>query len=198
MRPRPISAPSGPRITTASPRLKAPSTRITPAGSRLLPRRSAATAPASTVRVPRGSSEPAIHFLRAVTGLAGVRNQVHGLPSAIDCSGLSIRPEAITMWVPAVVAILPASILVRMPPRESCEPASPAIASTSGVMRGTSAISLAFGWSPGGESVVVAVTDLAGRHRVVLVDHRHRAELQQFLDGRARVEITPPFLGVAQ
>ena len=49
---------------------------MTPAGSRLFPRRSAAAAPASMVSVPFGSSEPAIHFLREVTGLPGARNQV--------------------------------------------------------------------------------------------------------------------------
>ena len=76
-------SPSGPRTITASPRANAPSTLITPTGSRLLPRRSAATAPASIVSVPFGSSEPAIHFLRAVTGLAGVRNQVQR-PSSRD------------------------------------------------------------------------------------------------------------------
>ena len=69
------------------------------------------------VSVPLGSSEPAIHFLREVTGLPGVRNQVARAPAAIAFSGCSTWPEAITMWVPAVVAILPASILVRMPPR---------------------------------------------------------------------------------
>ena len=37
-----------------------------------------------------------------------------------------------TMTVPAAVAILPASILVCMPPRESSEPAAPAIASIAG------------------------------------------------------------------
>src|SRR4051812_45217178 len=87
---------------------------------------------------PRGSSEPAIHFLRAVTGLAGVKNQVQALPSPIALSGCAMRPDAITIWVPAVVAILPASILVSMPPRDSSEPDAPAIASISGVMRGTS------------------------------------------------------------
>ena len=61
---------------TASPRAKWPSIRMTPTGNRLLPRRSAATAPASMVSVPFGSSEPAIHFLREVTGLPAARNQV--------------------------------------------------------------------------------------------------------------------------
>ena len=99
-----------------------------------------------------GSSEPAIHFLRAVTGLAGVRNQVQGAPFAIASSAWGTRPEAITMWVPARVAILPASILVCMPPRESSEPAAPAMASISGVIWLTSGMSLACAFSPGGAS----------------------------------------------
>ena len=57
------------------------------------------------VSVPFGSSEPAIQRLRAVTGLAGVRNQVQRPPSAIALSGCSILPEAISMWVPDDVAI---------------------------------------------------------------------------------------------
>ena len=101
--------------------------------------------------MPFGSSEPAIHFLRAVTGLAGVRNQVQ-LLFAIARSGCITRPDAITMWMPPVVAILPASILVCMPPRESSEPEAPAIASISGVMRSTSGISLAFAPFCGGAS----------------------------------------------
>ena len=47
------------------------------------------------------------------------------------------------MCVPAVVAILPASILVRMPPRAVSEALAPAMASISGVMRATSGTRLA-------------------------------------------------------
>src|SRR5262249_36132923 len=101
---------------------------------------------------PFGSSEPAIHFLRDVTGLAGVRNQVQGAPSATACNGCSMRPDAITMWVPAVVAILPASILVSMPPRDNSDPLAPAIASISALMRSTPGTSLAFLPLPGGAS----------------------------------------------
>ncbi len=67
-------------------------------------------------------------------------------------SGCVTRPDAITIWVPAVVAILPASILVCMPPRDSAEAAAPAIASISGVMRGTSGTSFAGRPAPGGAS----------------------------------------------
>ena len=55
------------------------------------------------------------------------------------------------MWVPAVVAILPASILVTMPPRAVSFSEAPAIASISGVMRATVATRLA-PVSPGGLS----------------------------------------------
>src|SRR6202171_1831768 len=106
---------------TASPRENSPSTRITPAGNRLLPARNAVTAPASMVSVPFGSRDPAIHRLRAVTGLAGVRNQVQRPPSDIACSGCSIVPDAISMCVPAVVAILAASVLVCMPPGDNSD-----------------------------------------------------------------------------
>src|SRR6185369_10101676 len=123
---------------------------ITPAGSRLLPARSAATAPASMVNVPFGSSEPAIQRLRAVTGLAGVRNQVQRPPSAMACNGCSILPDAISICVPAVVAILAASILVYMPPRDSSDSAAPAIASISELTDSTTGTSLALGLAPGG------------------------------------------------
>src|SRR4051812_2009326 len=102
------------------------------------------------VSVPLGSSEPAIQRFRAVTGLAGVRNQVQHPPSAMACNGCSILPDAITMWVPADVAILAASILVNMPPRDSSDSAAPAIASISEVTDCTIGISLASGLAPGG------------------------------------------------
>jgi len=54
--------------------------------------------------------------------------------------------------VPAAVAILPASSLVRMPPRDSSDSAAPAIASICGVMRSTSGISLADEFADGGAS----------------------------------------------
>src|SRR5262249_57448526 len=103
-------------------------------------------------RLPVGRSEPAIHLLRAVTGLPGARNQVHGPPAAIACSGLSTAPGAITMWTPEAVAILPASIFVCMPPRERPEPAAPAMASTSDVIFATSGVRLASGFAAGGRS----------------------------------------------
>src|SRR4051812_32240673 len=102
------------------------------------------------VSVPLGSSEPAIQRLRAVTGLAGVRNQVQRPPSAIACRGCSILPDAISICVPDVVAILAASILVVMPPRENSDSAEPAIASISDVTDSTTGISVAPGLAPGG------------------------------------------------
>ena len=108
------------------------------------------------------------------------------------------------MCVPPAVAILPASILVRMPPRDSSEAAPPAIASIAGVMRSTTGMCSAAGSTrrrrrvepvdvgeqhqqigadhgrdAGGQAVVVAVADLAGRDGVVLVDDRHRAHVEE-------------------
>ena len=51
---------------------------------------------------------------------------------------------------------------------------------------------------PRRQAVVVAVADLGGRHRVVLVDHRQRIELEQRLEGRARVQIATTVLAVIE
>ena len=86
--------------------------------------------PRSTVTVPRvieRAPDP---------GLAGTQRRLRRRErtcSARSCamrrSGFAPgRPSAITMWVPPAVAILAASILVRMPPRESSEAAPPAMA----------------------------------------------------------------------
>ena len=48
----------------------------------------------------------------------------------------------------------------------------------------------------GGEPVIVAEADLVGGDRVVLVDHRHRAEPEQGRDRAARVEIAPACFGI--
>jgi hypothetical protein len=50
----------------------------------------------------------------------------------------------------------------------------------------------------GGQPVVVAIADLARRHRVVLVDHRHRGMAQQREQGGPGVEIAPALLGVGE
>src|SRR3954447_9794649 len=113
--------PSSVLTTTASPRRNAPSQLVTPIGSRLAPPRRALVAPASTTSVPFGSRAPAIQVLRAVAGLEGGRNQVARAPSATRRSGFFGLPSAISICVPPDVAILPASILVRMPPREKAE-----------------------------------------------------------------------------
>src|ERR1700726_1974411 len=104
------------------------------------------------VTFPLGAEGPAIQRFRAVTGFAGVRNQVQRPPLAMACSGCSILPEAISIWVPDVVAIFAASILVYMPPRDSSDSAAPAIASISEVTDSTIGISFALGLAPGGAS----------------------------------------------
>ena len=75
-----------------------------------------------------------------------------GAGTAIACNGCSILPEAISICVPPVVAIFAASTLVRMPPRESSDSASPATASISEEMLSTTGMSLAFGLFFGGAS----------------------------------------------
>ena len=102
--------------------------------------------------------------------------------------------------VPAEVAILPASSLVLMPPREISDAAAPAMASISGVIFSTMAKCFAcgikmrrggvkpvnvgqeneqvrahHGGDAGGEPVIVAIADFAGGDRVVLVDDRNRS-----------------------
>ncbi len=104
------------------------------------------------VTEPLSSSVPAIHALRAVTGLDGVRNQVQGPPSQTRAIGWEIRPSAITICAPPAPAMRAASILVRMPPRDASEAAPPAIASICGVRRSTTGISRADGLSCGGAS----------------------------------------------
>ena len=49
-----------------------------------------------------------------------------------------------------------------------------------------------------GQPVVVAKADLGGGDRVVLVDDRHRAKLQQLRKGGARVEVAAALLGVVR
>ena len=49
-----------------------------------------------------------------------------------------------------------------------------------------------------GKPVVVAVADLGGRHGVVLVDDRDRAELEQRIERAARVQVATALFGVAE
>ena len=125
------------------------------------------------------------------------------------------------MAQPAAVAIFAAAILVAMPPEPTADAEPPPIASISGVISRTSGISRAVGSrlgsavyrpddvrqqqqavgarhlrDPRREPVVVAVADLGGRHRVVFVDDRQRAELEQLGQRGARIEIAAPALAV--
>ena len=86
------------------------------------------------VIAPAGCSVPAIHCLRAATGVALGTNQVHAAPSSRRRSGCGWWPAAMHMWQPAATAIFAARILVVMPPEPSGEALRPAMASISGVM----------------------------------------------------------------
>ena len=50
----------------------------------------------------------------------------------------------------------------------------------------------------GREPVIVAEPDFGGGDRVVFVDHRHAAQLEQCLQRGARVEIAAALLGIAE
>ena len=49
-----------------------------------------------------------------------------------------------------------------------------------------------------GQPVVVAVADLGGGDRVVLVDDRHRAQFEQRLERGARIQVAPAALAVLE
>ena len=194
-----------------------------PAGKRLLPPASAAAAPASTNTAPLSSSEPPIQILRAAIGFDGVRNHVHRPPSATRAMGCSTRPSAMTMCAPAAVAIRAASILVRMPPRDSSDAAAArhrldlrrhaldngkeprvgvvgrrGVVEAGDVGQQDQQVRARHGGDARGEPVVVAIADLAGGDRVVLVDDRNRAHRHEATQRRAGVEISTPLLGVLQ
>jgi len=49
-----------------------------------------------------------------------------------------------------------------------------------------------------GQAIIVAVADLGGGHRVVLVDHRQRAEREERFEGGARVQVAAAALAVLE
>jgi hypothetical protein len=98
-----------------------------------LPRPSAATAPASSRRPPRGFIAE-IHALRAACGSSLATNHVGARPSSSAVSGFIRAPSVIAMAQPAAVAVRAAMTLVFIPPFDRPDPASPAIASIAGVI----------------------------------------------------------------
>ena len=118
---------------------------------------------------PLGSSCPAIQRLRAVTGSDGARNQVHAAPQSSARNGCRIVPDVITMLAPDASAMRPASILVTMPPRDSSDPALPAIASMSGVICRTSRTSVPAGVLPGGAVYRPSMSDSSTRQSALIM-----------------------------
>ena len=127
------------------------------------------------------------------------------------------------MFVPAAVAILAAASFVTIPPRESSGAGVARHALDLRRDRGYDVQALgvrvfrrrrrvkpvdvrqkheAIGGHHGGdpcrEPIVIAVTDFRGRNRVVLVDDGNCTELEQHLDGIARVEIAAPLLSISR
>ena len=201
----PISRPSPFRITTASPRSNC--LRPRDAGRQQALAARAAPRPRRHRRSARPSARacPAIQRLRAVTRIWHARGtRCSRRRSASACSGLQHLAAGDDHLRAAGDGDLAASILVPMPPRDSSEPAPPAMASISGVMsrdlgravarrgrrraarcraRRCRTAAPAVGAHHRGDArrqpVIVAVADFARRDRVVLVDDRHGAELEQ-------------------
>ncbi len=150
-------------------------------------------------------------------------NSVQRAPASTAASGCSVWPWARTTAQPEDVAILAAISLLTMPPVPTRLPEPPAMASISGVIAatmgrwrggrvaarvgGVEAVDVGeqdqrlgqrHDGDAGGEAVIVAEADLAGGHRVVLVDDRHDAEPEQGLDRGAGVEVAAAGLGVVE
>ena len=175
------------------------------------------------VSMPFGSSEPAIHFLRDVTGLTGVRNQVAarargdrlqgmidpagrdhhvGAPGGGDLAGLDLGLHA------AAGEFRIGGSRHRLDLRRDAlhhrnqlgvgAGAGRRVVEPVDVRQQHQEVGAHHGRDPGSEAVIVAVTDFVGGDRVVLVDDGHRAPFQQLGDGGARVEIAAALLGVAE
>ena len=87
--------------------------------------------------------------MRAACGSPSGSNQVQGAPASSARSGRSTAPSLIAIAQPARVAVRAAISLVFMPPRDSAEPAPPAIASIAGVIAVTMSSRIADGSTRG-------------------------------------------------
>ena len=128
-------------------------------------------------------------------------NRVQRAPASIAASGRSGWPWASTTAQPAEVAILAAISLLTMPPvptaaaraaghgldlgRDRLDHGQVAGGRVAARVGGVEAVDVGeqdqrlgqrHDRDPGREPVIVAEADLAGGHRVVLVDHRHDAQ----------------------
>ena len=175
------------------------------------------------VSVPLGSSEPAIQRFRAVTGLAGVRNQVQRPPSAYRLQrmlDLARRDQHMRARRRRDLRRLDlgehaaARQFGFRRARHAFDFRGDGLDDRNQFCVGIGAgrrvikpvdigqqdqqIGARHGGDARGEAIIVAIADFVGGHRVVLVDHGHRAPFQQFADGRAGVEIAAALLGVLQ
>ena len=150
--------------------------------------------------------------MRAACGSSVAVNHVTRAPASSAVKGCSTAPSAIAMAHPAAVAVRAAITLVFMPPFDSPDPASPAIASISGVIASISGKvpRVRVGLRVGGvkpvhvgqehadigarherdlrrQPVIVAITDLIRGDCVVFVDNRNRTAPQEGRQRRARV-----------
>ena len=187
-------------------------------------RSSARTAPASTAMAPAGFSVPAIHCLRVASGVEVGTNQVQRAPVldalAADadappwrCTSGSPRPprswrrRSWSACRPNPSALLDAArhgLDLRRDLEHAGDEFGVRVAGADWPCTARRCPTAAPGnrrrhlRHPRGQAVVVAVADLGGRHRVVLVDDRHRAQRQQRVEGAARIQIAAALLGVAR
>jgi hypothetical protein len=203
--PAPACPVRAPRIATGSPRPNCPSTPVTPAGSSDLPGQRRARAPASTGDLARGFIA-AIQRLRAACGSPCAREPRRGRAVFQRlAAGCSTAPFGDRHGAARRVAVRAAISLVFIPPLDRPEPASPAIASISGVIvdhveapcRAVGSVRRVGGIEPvhirqqhqligprghrdlRRQPVIVAIADLVGGHGVVFVHDGHHAQGQQ-------------------
>ncbi len=188
-----------------------------PAGSSDRPRSTRARrAPSSTTIVPDMARAKAIHSLRAGSRRSRGRTTVPmpGRPSTAPVSTPGRLAAAITARTPDHDAILAAASFDAIPPLPRTVPRPPAMRSISwststissmseppSTSRGSALSSPGASVSrtrrsaadqvgeEGGQEVVVAEADLVVGDGVVLVHHRHHAQLEQAVEGLAGVEV---------
>ena len=143
----PIGPAPASRTSTAEPASNSPATSTIPTGSRLVPpSRSARAAPASTVTVPCAGLAYLSHSLKLEWRTAwGAKRVPTRSPAQARAIAPGISPLAITVGMPADVAISAATTFERIPPEPSGESSWPISSASSAAWSVTSSTSRASG-----------------------------------------------------
>ena len=222
--PRATSTPSGPTMLTVSPRSKRPTrARHARPATGSCRCNSARTAPSSTAIAPAGFKVPAIHCLRVASGVEDGTNQVQRAPSSMRLQrmlGGALGDAQMTARAHGDLGRGDLGLhaarthLAADPARHrlDCGGDLEHPGNEFGVrvlvgIGGVQAVDVRQQHQTigahhlrhaRGQPVVVAVADLGGRHGVVFVDHRHRAQRQQRVQRAARIQIAAALLGIAE